>query len=728
MVNPGAFQGSHKEFVGGKGGVYQGVADGCTGEVLAEIQRRYFKSYPLDLPHDEEPTPEHLGAKLPGYEDDAAIQTFESRRRTLEFRKGVGVIVVVVYMKDHDLDPKDSGSINSFQVLIAKFTGKETNRPRLKPAVNLWRLDKRDIIEAKVKQRAEATNTPRGGYASLREKIVREMFGKLSQEEQRYWKSKAHEEHSAAMKIWKKEMAEPPSVSPEDRQRCIMGLVRFMQPILDVICESTGWKASFIAGGPEPAQGGRLNVISIHSGNTTGDIPVSFGRAERLRFKKTILPVYGTFLQRCYSPEECRSRALEPGDGVLSLQAVAVEDGDDVTVDTVDAPTTEGVLRAQSLPIQPPRQQSLPPSTSSTQVPAPSRGHSLPPTPFGSPAAPRPAHFSAGLSVVPLTVPSGVDSRAAAFSAPLPDHGADAPGTPTSSMLAGEPASAGSSVSDETPAPSANLSSSLPPSITGEMGGSQETQAPPVDCPSRGKKRGRKASTKGTAGQSGVPATESSQPSIASERITHNAAATDAPASQPPAKRARTSRNPPSIPTNLTESSSIPITSFPVGPTSEAPKWFKNTLSMVQRGTIGKEERWKELVHVWSTFEAQQQYADLGKLKNTNRPAAIGAWIARARSATWDPAIIDIGQYQIDFMKWWTALQPEWRISGDGKILFEKVDGDWGVLKKSGVNGVVSVIAGLYYWGSALKGDGGRDEWLVAVKDCLAAFKHFHNA
>ncbi|PPQ78862.1 hypothetical protein CVT25_002428 [Psilocybe cyanescens] len=627
-------------------------------------------------------------------------------------------------MKDHSLDPQDCGSINSFQVLIAKLTGKETNRPRLKPAVNLWRLDKRDIIEAKVKQRAEATNTPRGGYASLREKIVREMFAKSSQEEQRHWKAKAHEEHSAAMKIWKKEMAEPLSVLPEDRQRCIMGLVRFMQPILDAICESTGWKASFIAGGPEPAHGGRLSIISVHSGNSTGDIPVSFGRAERLRFRKTILPVYGTFLQRCYSPDECRSRALEPGDGVLSLQAVAVEDGDDVTIDTVNAPTTEGVLHAQSLPIQPPRQQSLPPSNSSMQAPAPLRGHSLPPTPFGSPAAPRPAHFSACPSVVRLTVPSDIDSRAATFSAPLPDHGADTPG-PMSSMLVDEPASAGSGASDETPAPSANQSSSSPPSIIGETGGFQETRAPPVDCPSRGKKRGRKAPTEGTVGQSGIPATERSQPSTASER---SVTATDAPASQPPAKRARIIRNPPSIPTNLTESSSIPITSSPVGPTSEAPKWFKNTLSMVQRGAIGKEERWKELVHVWSMFEAQQQYADLGKLKNTNRPAAISAWIARARSATWDPAITDIAQYQIDFMKWWTALQPEWRISGNGKILFDKVDGDWGVLKRSGVNGVVSVIAGLYYWGSALKGDSGRNEWLVAVKDCLAAFKHFHNA
>jgi len=43
--------------------------------------------------------------------------------------------------------------------------------------------------------------------------------------------------------------------------RCIQGLVRFAQPILELISEATGWACSMIAGGPEPAHGGRLNMI-----------------------------------------------------------------------------------------------------------------------------------------------------------------------------------------------------------------------------------------------------------------------------------------------------------------------------------------------------------------------------------------------------------------------------------------------------------------------------------
>jgi len=34
-----------------------------------------------------------------------------------------------------------------------------------------------------------------------------------------------------------------------------------VQPILELVSEATGWKCSMIAGGPEPAHEGRLNMI-----------------------------------------------------------------------------------------------------------------------------------------------------------------------------------------------------------------------------------------------------------------------------------------------------------------------------------------------------------------------------------------------------------------------------------------------------------------------------------
>jgi len=59
MVNPGAFHGSRKEFLLGERPAYSiAVEGGYAADALALIQRRYFKRYPIDLPHTVEPSSE----------------------------------------------------------------------------------------------------------------------------------------------------------------------------------------------------------------------------------------------------------------------------------------------------------------------------------------------------------------------------------------------------------------------------------------------------------------------------------------------------------------------------------------------------------------------------------------------------------------------------------------------------------------------------------------------
>jgi len=63
MVNPGAFQGSRKQWLFDQKEVYkQAVQGGYAKDCIADIQRRYLKRYPIDLPHDEEPSDEHLAS------------------------------------------------------------------------------------------------------------------------------------------------------------------------------------------------------------------------------------------------------------------------------------------------------------------------------------------------------------------------------------------------------------------------------------------------------------------------------------------------------------------------------------------------------------------------------------------------------------------------------------------------------------------------------------------
>jgi len=63
MVNPGAFQGSRKEWLLAQKEAYkQAVEGGYTNDCITDIQCRYLKRYPIDLAHDEEPSEEHLAS------------------------------------------------------------------------------------------------------------------------------------------------------------------------------------------------------------------------------------------------------------------------------------------------------------------------------------------------------------------------------------------------------------------------------------------------------------------------------------------------------------------------------------------------------------------------------------------------------------------------------------------------------------------------------------------
>ncbi|KAF8157506.1 hypothetical protein BJ912DRAFT_866974 [Pholiota molesta] len=337
MVNPGAFCGSRKEFLMSEKAAYSaGVTGGYAAEALALIQRHYFKRYPIDLPHEEEPPAESLEAvdddaadyerfapdpdRLTQEEYANAMAEIAERRVLINFRKAqIKRWMAYQYMKDNDLNPKESGAYNPYNAIFTKLTGKEVNRPRCKTAVNVWRKTHREEIEAELKRRLGDLAGKRDQLAAERDRIARAMFSKLDDEEQRQWKSAAQAEHNEAMKEYKKELdlAHTPSTSPEDRQRCIQGLVRFTQPILDSICAATGWKATLIVGGPEPAEDGRLNILRqvIHSGTTTGDVKLNFGRAERERYKKYLVPIFGSFLQKCYSDTSGHRANTAPADG-----------------------------------------------------------------------------------------------------------------------------------------------------------------------------------------------------------------------------------------------------------------------------------------------------------------------------------------------------------------------------------------------------------------------------
>lgn len=109
MVNPGSFRGMRHDFLDSEKATYaEAVKEGYVADALALIQRRYFKRFPIDLAHNEEPTPEFLAAvnddapdpeieapseSLSPDEYAAALKAREDRSALIMYRKAVSLVV-----------------------------------------------------------------------------------------------------------------------------------------------------------------------------------------------------------------------------------------------------------------------------------------------------------------------------------------------------------------------------------------------------------------------------------------------------------------------------------------------------------------------------------------------------------------------------------------------------------------------------------------------------------
>lgn len=106
MVNPGSFQGARRQFLEDeKEGYIQAAVDGVLPDRLADIQRRFFKRFPIDRGDDYEPTADELAAvddDAPDAEPAAPDETkmsveafakakeeFKARRTKITFRRDV---------------------------------------------------------------------------------------------------------------------------------------------------------------------------------------------------------------------------------------------------------------------------------------------------------------------------------------------------------------------------------------------------------------------------------------------------------------------------------------------------------------------------------------------------------------------------------------------------------------------------------------------------------------
>ena len=120
-------------------------------------------------------------------------------------------------------------------------------------------------------------------------------------------------------------------------------------------------------------------------------------------------------------------------------------------------------------------------------------------------------------------------------------------------------------------------------------------------------------------------------------------------------------------------------------------------------------------------FEQKSDYQDNGRLGAQSRPHIIGNWIQRARLSTYRPDIRSVKDYADNFATWWKSLQPEWRANVDSTSAPNNAS--WEDIRRPGVNGLLSVVTGLFFWGCAIQNmkvgaqPAAKKHWIKYVND-----------
>lgn len=143
MVNPGAFQGMRHVFLQSQKSAYaHAVLQDMAADRIADIQRMFFKRFPLDLDESEEPSDETMAA----VDDDApdpeplapnedllspeafvlAVKAFQARTDLVTFRRAVSVHDF--YHKQHQTYPR---AANQTLVCLPTWQGSPVFQTRI---------------------------------------------------------------------------------------------------------------------------------------------------------------------------------------------------------------------------------------------------------------------------------------------------------------------------------------------------------------------------------------------------------------------------------------------------------------------------------------------------------------------------------------------------------------------------------------------------------------------
>ncbi|KAJ8488051.1 hypothetical protein ONZ45_g14104 [Pleurotus djamor] len=152
------------------------------------------------------------------------------------------------------------------------------------------------------------------------------------------------------------------------------------------------------------------------------------------------------------------------------------------------------------------------------------------------------------------------------------------------------------------------------------------------------------------------------------------------------------------------------------------PDWFETAWAVLHSEEIIDlyGPTWEKILALWEELERGEGFEANGMvLSAANRPKEVRLWIKSARPYHRMPSFEPV-KYGKTWWRWWMANNPEWRkTTNDGLHLLPGDTGDWGDhLPATGLNGFLSVLAGLWFWReNASDVCPSLDSWRMALHD-----------
>ncbi|KAF9487917.1 hypothetical protein BDN71DRAFT_1457943 [Pleurotus eryngii] len=573
-----------------------------------------------------------------------------------------------------------------------------------------WNNQVWPTLKAGFDEQFEASGLPLGKRASERNAYVIAKFHELPPSEQERQTQEAIALHEAAKQAVADRLDQGITFTPEERQSLLSRAFPFLDPLLSGMSEALGMHVSVFIGGPEPGKGGQLNVISSHHGKNRAALPQTWAYADKVKFK-VVTENMLAYLRTCYTTEDCNGAAIP---GTFEDDNAGNEDSQSHVSSKrrphASASSDEDV--EEDLPRRKKKKRTN--ETQDGKKPTPSasskRRRNTPPVP--SSKGPTYENITQRDQANMIELPSGEwvpivrNKKFTIPASPLSHRKSTVPRSPPSAPYAFGPRGVVRSSRLDTTPTRASPSEKSTPLLTSEE--PAEDAAPPLPLVSP-----LPADTVDPGATSDPMVTElvnvvAEEPTPADPVIPdtiEEPLTSDLIVANYTSDATAEATAEPVIGDTIGESViAEPVIAESVPVTAKGDNWFAaqhTYYSNLQLGT-----GWMGLLKAFQRVEAANDYFDPPgriSLATGNRPLEVKWWISRGRKYT---VSIErpVDDYAEQWWGWWNGLQPEGRpLSGPEGVQDVPQVADWTALDKPGVNGFLTVVATLAWWGAKLK-------------------------